>query len=287
MGWAEVPEIMRAAAAAVWPSSIGMVNSNFITSIAGALFGAFAGAYGAQRIAAKNKRRDELVGQLRDTNAAITLSFVLCNNFVNFKKQVSKPVKERFDKDKERIVSILSTGTFGDFVADFRNMPTLSYPIETLRRTSFGRLSLSARPLSLVVTLEQTLNALNYAITKRGDLIAKFKAKQTERNDQSYQRELMGRYYRLPFNDGIIDQEYPDTLAAIASQTDNGIFLAELLCQDLISHGTEVAEVFRRKFGTGAPKVNKPDFKIAKEAGLMPPPENYTDWFRAFPRGKS
>jgi hypothetical protein len=215
------------------------------------------------------------------------LSFVLCNAFISFKKQAAKPIKERFDEDKGRIIDILN-GQSGPakpvFTADFRNMPTLSYPTEMLRRTGFENLSLSARPLSLVVTVEQTLNALNYAIKKRDDLIAKFKDRQIKVRDQAAERELMSRYYGLPFNEGTLDEEYSDTLAAIASQTDDGIFFADLLSQDLISHGNEAAEVFRKKFGTGAPTVNKPDFKIAIDAGLMTRPENYADWLRAFPK---
>ena len=62
-------------------------NSAFTTSLVGALAGAYAGAYAAQKIAERSKERAEFQAQIRNTNAAITLSFMVCNAAISLKRQ--------------------------------------------------------------------------------------------------------------------------------------------------------------------------------------------------------
>ena len=86
--------------AALWQSSKDFLNSNFFTAIAGACAGAFAGAYGAQRIVARGKEREELLAEIRNTNAATVVALGVCNTFLAIKKQHVKRLKETFDKQK-------------------------------------------------------------------------------------------------------------------------------------------------------------------------------------------
>jgi bifunctional pyridoxal-dependent enzyme with beta-cystathionase and maltose regulon repressor activities len=73
-------------------------NSNFITSLVGALAGAGAGALAAQHIVERSKLRDELLREMRNTNAAIALAFSVTNTFLALKHQHIKALKENFDK---------------------------------------------------------------------------------------------------------------------------------------------------------------------------------------------
>ena len=49
----------------MWPTL-----RDFLIAVAGSLAGAFAGAWGAQRIAERGKNRKELLEEIRNTNAA-------------------------------------------------------------------------------------------------------------------------------------------------------------------------------------------------------------------------
>jgi len=71
-------------------------NSVFFTAIAGSLAGAFAGAYGAQRIAERAKYRDQLLKEMRDTNAAIMVAFGVFNTLFSIKKLQAKGVSFAF-----------------------------------------------------------------------------------------------------------------------------------------------------------------------------------------------
>jgi hypothetical protein len=76
------------------------LNSNFVTALIGSGAGAGVGAWVAQRIVARGKERDELVAEIRNTNAATVVALGICNTFLAIKKQHVKRLKETFDKQK-------------------------------------------------------------------------------------------------------------------------------------------------------------------------------------------
>src|SRR5689334_19372520 len=72
--------------------------------------GAFAGAYGAQIITERSKLREELTKEIRNTNAAISISFGICNFLLSMKHQHVKDLKEKYDAQRK------------DFFAHFERM---------------------------------------------------------------------------------------------------------------------------------------------------------------------
>ena len=70
-----------------WENLAAIFNSSFSTSLVGALAGAYAGAKAAQKITERSKERAEFQTQIRNTNAAITFSFMVCNAAISLKKQ--------------------------------------------------------------------------------------------------------------------------------------------------------------------------------------------------------
>lgn len=77
----------------------GLLNSSFWT----ALVGAFAGAIGAQVIAEKSKARADAFEEIRRTNAAMLLSFSICNMAMALKTQHVQPMIDAFNSVVERI----------------------------------------------------------------------------------------------------------------------------------------------------------------------------------------
>src|SRR5690349_16473622 len=80
-----------------WESLKAFANSAFTTSLVGALAGAFAGARAAQVIAERSKLRDEISKQIRDTNAAMVVSFTIANSVLALKKQHVAELKTSYD----------------------------------------------------------------------------------------------------------------------------------------------------------------------------------------------
>jgi hypothetical protein len=268
-----------------WDAIKNLANSPFSTSLLGALAGAFAGAMAAQRIAERSKLREELLREMRNTNAAIALAFGVCNSLLALKKQHVNRLKETYDAQKaalheffrKRAAGEISKDIPFEFKADMQTLQPQVLPTDTLRSILFERLSIVGRPLNLVVTLTQTVESLAGSLAKRNSLIESYKvelAGDTER--------LVPLYFGLPFGGGHVNLDYPGTIDAIYSQTDDGIFFGNLLCKDLHQHGKQLSDTFRKKFKTVAPRISEVDFSPAAADGLMPDDKNYPDWVRAF-----
>lgn len=260
-------------------------NSAFVTSLLGALAGAFAGAAAAQRIAERSKHREELLREMRNTNAAIALVFGICNTLLSLKKQHVKSLKESYDAQKVALIEFHRQRKAGEipqdlpfeFKADLQTLQPQALPMDTLRAIVFERLSIVGRPLNLVVTLTQTVESLAESLAKRNSLIEGYKvefAKETQR--------LVPLYFGLPFGEGHVNLDYPGTIDAIYNQTDNGVFFGNLLCKDLHEHGKQLSDAFKKKFKNDPPRISEVDFGSAAADGLMPDEKNYADWVKAF-----
>ncbi len=266
-----------------WENVKAFGNSNFFVALVASAAGAFAGAYTAQRIAERSKVRDELVKEIRHTNAAIMLSFNICNSMLALKKQHVKRLKETFDSSKNEALAYLrdknrpANMAFA-FKADLGSLPTPSrQPTDALQRQVFDNLSAGGRPLSLVTALIDVVGLLSGVIEKRNQLIERFRATSAETNP-----DFPSLYFGLPYGGGNVNLEYATSVDAIYSYTDDAIFFSHLLCQDLNEHGNLVLATLKKRFRGATPKVNKGDFAKSFEAGLMPPAEAYADWTDAF-----
>lgn len=260
------------------------LNSSFSIAFVGGLTGAFAGAWGAQQIAEKSKRRDELVKELRNTNAATMAAFSTCNAALALKKQHVLPMYEQFAKDRHAVQDFLQKRANGeiqrsasyDFTADLRTFPALEAPIDVLKELVFHRISAYGRALALVSVLDQSLVGCRRAIAQRDQIIEKIQ------NGGISNAELPNYYFGLPLSGGSTNQQYPDLIEAIHSYVDDVAFFSALLCTDLADHGHRVSAIFLKKVGKGPPRVSDPDFSGPKGSGLMPSDANYGDWLRAF-----
>lgn len=260
-----------------WEAFRGFFSSVFIVSAVGA----FGGAYGAQVIAERTKYREQLMKEIRDTNAAIGIAFNICNSLLSIKRQHIKDLKRLFDESLAAFRQHMQARQAGSVAPDAVieiafDLQTLSLPplgVDMLQGHVLGRLSVTGRPINLTITLNQTVHDLSKSLEKRNDLIEGYKAGKPELNP--------ALYFGLP-QQGKTNADYPTTVAAIHSQTDDAIFFSLLLCKDLEKHGKEVAKAFAKRFGKGAPRISELDFQKAIDLELMPSDENYADWLSSF-----
>jgi gas vesicle protein len=267
-----------------WADMKTFANSAFTTSLLGALAGAFAGATAAQRIAERSKYREELLHEIRNTNAAIALAYGICESFLALKKQHVKNLKEGYDTQKADALEFLQKCEKGEnkdevfrFQADMQTLQAQTLPMDSLRSVVFERLSIVGRPLNLVVTLSQTAQCLEDSIERRNALIEGYKA-----GGGKDSQRFVELYFGLPYGEGHINLDYPGTVDAIYSQTDDGIFFGKLLCDDLYEHGSKLCEAFKGKFKKPPPCVSKVDFSTVEASELIPDDEKYVKWVNAF-----
>lgn len=264
------------------------LNSAFAIALVGGFVGAVGGALGAQHIAERTKRLDDLLKELRNTNAAIIVSFAICNAALALKKQHVQPMHEQFAKEKElldeflanRSKGVLPAGAEHRIAADLRNFPAPTTALETLKGLVFEKISAYGRALALVSVLDQSLIGLRDAIAKRDEWVHRFSSGGVPKGIfQNY-------YFGLQLPNGDTNQEYPDLVFAIHSYTDDVIFFSSLLCADLIKHGNAVREPLAKRSEKGIPRVSTADFGGPRSTGLLPPDDQYSDWLNGFTEQK-
>lgn len=267
-----------------WQNVGVAVNSAFTTSLIGALAGAYAGARAAQRITERTKDREQLLAQIRTTNAAIMVAFSACNAGLAVKKQHVQPMYEEFSRAKAELETLRQKRTTGQlqgnaefrFFADMRVFPAPSAPIETLKDLVFHQISAYGRPLALVAVLEQSFSGVKEMIARRDAMIHRFAS-------GAVPKDLLPNYYfGMPLPGGDVNQEYPDLIEGIRSHVDDIAFFSSLLCADLAAHGSRAYALFTKKYGKGAPKVSTADFSGPRKQGLIPSDAQYAGWIRAF-----
>ncbi|TXH90629.1 MAG: hypothetical protein E6Q78_02265 [Rhodoferax sp.] len=261
-----------------------------MTSLVGALAGAFAGARAAQRVAERAKESDNLLAQLRATNAALTVAFTICNSFIQLKKQHIRPLRVSFTTQLAELQEFHRQRNAGEipreqpfqFLADLRSVQLPLMPVEVLQRLVFDKLSVTGRPLALAASIADTIDSVQGLMQKRTELVNQFRA-----IPPGGQGLTVALYFGLPYGDGRVSTEYKDTLEGLFSQIDNGIFFSELLCKDLKAFGDETLVRYKKIAKKTTEHVSEIDFQLARDEGLLPDESQFSDWLRGFAKAGS
>lgn len=269
-----------------WQWIVQLVTSHLFESGLVALAGAYFGAKTAQGTAARNKFRDDMTKEIRDTNAAITLSFAICNSAMAIKRQHLRSLKATFDKDKKDLIEFERKRKTGEIQGnkmyeirvDFRYLPVAKMPTDKLQAHVLDRLSVIGRPLNLAVHIAEAATALGESTGNRNEQIKAFRADGVQRD-----RAFMARYFGLPSGDGEVDEIYSTTIDAMVLHTDCLIYFTALLCSDLKEHGDELLVKYKQRLGSkGAPAITEVDFSSARADNMIPPDSEFASWHTAF-----
>lgn len=260
-----------------------VLNSSFSTALFGACAGAFAGAYVSQRIIERGKRKNDLRGELRSTNAAIMVAATICNSYLGFKKQFARPLLQNFEQSKQALLAYAELRKAGradvpqhHFQAELHDFSLPLVPVETLKDLVYTKLSLVGRPLSAVAHVEQSVTGLISVMDKRRQFAERVQSGAVP--DQ----QLPNYYFGLPLPSGHRDETYPDLVSAIDSYANDIIAFSHYLCDDLIAHGNRVRAAYVKDYGTKIPKVTTIDFSGPRASGLFPPDDEYAAWSAGF-----
>jgi len=253
------------------------------TTIVGALAGAGIGAWAAGYIAEKNKTREQLTKEIRDTNAAIVLALGVMNSGVSLKKQHVRALKEDYDKQRKKCREIISIMAAGQPQTEFPKINLIELhevapPVAHLQDIVLSRLSTAGRALATATALTDSVINLNTALKRRNELITRLKNKDFP---PGARKEHL--CFGLRYGDGETNEEYGDSITGISLYTDDIIFFGSELCADLGEHAKLLVERFKtRRLGGQTPEINTVDLSGAREAGWIPAAEAYEPWTSGF-----
>lgn len=265
----------------IWVILSDFANSAFASAFLSALAGAGLGVWGAQRVAERGARVKELLESLRQSNAVIVVATTIANNAFALKRQHISPLSQKYFKDRDialahhaSIISGQSSQPIS-FEAEMTKITPVTTPIDPLKNLVYSAQLMPGRALALVAIIEQSISELTHAIEMRTDQIDSL------RNAALSEHIFCQDYYGIQRRDGNTNSMYHDSMVAITQYTDDvGFFAAELVDEMQVHAGLVHRKIL--KFRKDIPKVSTVDFSPARDAGLIPPRENYESWLSGF-----
>jgi hypothetical protein len=226
------------------------------------LASAFFGAYAAQAIARMDADTKRDLEEARATNLAISATAALVESIANLKHQHVQPMVERFRHAKESIAKPAGEA-IGEVELDFKTLLGPFTPLPMLEKLIYERVSPPPPCVGLFVHLDQSVKNLSQVIEARNNFISEVKS------DPSHSTETRSDlYFGFRNNEGIVDERYPDLIAALKLFTDDCILFGSLLAAQLVDHAHVLNPRGERK---GFPKPSVADFGVIEEKGLIPP----------------
>ncbi len=253
-----------------------------MTTLWVALLGAFAGAKAAQLSSDRAKNRDELLAEVRAINSVLLMAIAILNTALSLKRQHVKPLKEKFDSERDRFLArqayVKAGGqqaeeylvTFDLVLVDFPRMD-----VESLQTRLFERITAPARATLAASQLSGIIDNLRDCFRRRAELVEGYKGVQD--------LPLMtGLYFGLRSRDGRIHEEYPNTVAGMATLTDDVLFFSHVVIKDLAEHGGLVLARYKKLVPSAIERIISFDVSQRGVVDLMPAEELYRAWTSGF-----
>jgi hypothetical protein len=253
-----------------------LLDSRFVTALPSALAGAGLGAWAAQRIAARNKKNDERLKEIRAANAAATIAYGITDHFLGIKQQIVKPTVDKFALERERFIQAdAAPKPVGVTVIVFKvplDMFRFNWsPSKELQDIVFSDLSAPIRPMMVVPILSRTLAMLDTLSDDRNAMVKDFQ--ETQKRGKEINPYV---YYGVPFPSGGADQLYAQTLQHISDYTDNAIKFSQLVGDDMREFALALRQTLPRSVQPLAPRIAT--ISTWKRDDMMPNADKYNDY---------
>lgn len=257
--------------------------SDIITAVVGALAGAGIGAWAAGYISERNKLREQLTKEIRDTNAAIVLALGVMNLGIGLKRQHVKALVENYIEQRAKcreMIALMEKGQAQPEVPliNLLELQEVAPPVNHLQEIVLSRLSTTGRALAAVTELTDAVFNLNAALKRRNELISMFK-----KNDFPVGARKEHFCFGLPYGNGETNEEYGDSIKGIDFYSNDIIFFGSELCFDLREHAKELIKEYKcRRLGGKTPDFIEFDLSKAYDQGLIPAAKDYEAWTSGF-----
>jgi hypothetical protein len=241
--------VVEQSAPTLWQTASQLPPPNFSWTLASTVFGLLVSAW----LTSRAQKKKEMVAELNSISAALVLCFSITNIFLGLKRQIIRPMRDRFIHARlqyNQARQNRGAAQVMDAHLDLQAISPVRAPTGALERYVFEKISIRGRPLAAVVTLVGAIDGLGQAIKYRNELVTEFR--EGPRPEPKVGAE---RYFGLRTADGAIDERFCVNIQAISNQTDDCIFFSRLLAEDLLRYGRKLRRRHARKLMMGLPRV--------------------------------
>jgi hypothetical protein len=251
------------------------LNSALFSAVVATFVSAFAGTWGAQKLAERTARRKDLLNEMRGVNAALGFAFNIANTYIVTKKQHIQEIVTQYKKQcadrKNHLAGVaaglIPRGTTFNYRLELKTISPPFSPVKGLETALSGWITPDGRAAILLTPLIQCIEGFADVATQRNAWINE--VKNLPDNDEAHKACL---YFGEAYAPNRVDDRYPEMMKAIERYTDDCIAFSILIAESLKKYGDRLAA----EYGRGAPKIAKPDFGRAGD--LLPDMKSYADW---------
>ncbi len=245
-----------------------LAESPISQTLVGAFVAAFAGTWGAQKLAERTADRKALLTEIQGTNLALALMTTITNTYINVKKQFTHPLVKAYKShvDELKNHNLFKNSTFAYSMKLEIVSPPVSH-IDEMRQILRDKITPDGSVIVLLTPLVQSVHGFAESIVNRNAWIAELKAMPD--NDDKLKSAL---YFGIPYAPDRVDQRYPNLIAALEGQNDDCIAFSILVAISLVKYCERLA----KSFGDSAPKILRAKFDGSDD--LIPDMSKYDKW---------
>ena len=255
------------------------LNSNFTSSILGALIGAGAGAFAATWFADKKERDRLAITRLQQNNTAVALAMSIANHSLIFKKQPVRDMCKRFKADRIRYEAYLKAAKKGsspgvpfEMEYDFTSLTFFRHDGDGLHTLVIREVAASPSVTLAASQLLQTLHSLKSTVASHSAELVRL----TDLRGKATEHEFAHVYFGLRTEHGI-NERYSDVMTSLEDLLEDTILFSTFIAEELSNRGRELA----KQLGKKAPKTFSWSFREIEDPSLMPAESRRPDWMKS------
>lgn len=233
-------------------------------------FGAYFGAWGAQRVISREARLRRKVEMVLAANAAHSLATSVFNQAAALKKQHYLPDRDRWRDQRDALLRAVNGSKQSHEVAiHMETPPPAQFPLSALSDVIYNKLILNGRPLAALSELVLAEHALSKFVQDHEKLRTEFDGR-----DADY---VVPRYFALDTETGR-DERFKNFAEGAVNVLDDLLYFSDLLGRDILAQAQRVHAASTWRERRSLPAVNEMGKLLPGKEYLLPDPQQYADW---------
>jgi hypothetical protein len=239
---------------------------------------------GAQVAISRYQTKQSAIAELQSIRATLLICYSIINKFGSLKRQQVRPLRNRYVQARQEFDAAVAAANAGQpggphqVLFDLQTLTPVKVPTDMVSSLMPDKVFMGGRGLAAALELIGAVDAVERAIAYRNALIA----------DAEVKGMNIEKYFGLKTAVGVTDEKFKSNVEMLFLYTDDCIFFAKQLSEDLLAYGNGLRRRYhRRLYRLGIAKFLPADWSIAESENLIPSTDDYQRWLRGFKKPPS